>query len=122
MVSAGITIVTALVSLLLGKAVSPRIAMTGEVTLRGQMLPVGGIKEKLLAAHRAGVKTVLLPARNAKEARSAEIPANVQRDMKFVYCSDVWDALGVCFEGCFGCGDGLQSEGSDKTSAIFSKL
>merc|ERR1719253_2396419 len=64
--SAGVTITTAIVSLLTGKMVRPDLAMTGEISLRGLVLPVGGIKEKLIAAHRAGMRTVLVPAKNEK--------------------------------------------------------
>ena len=65
--SAGITMFAAVASLLLGAAVKKDVAMTGEITLRGNVLPVGGIKEKLLAAHRAGIKEVLIPARNERD-------------------------------------------------------
>jgi len=78
--SAGIAIVTALLSLLLDKPVPPDLAMTGEITLRGKVLPVGGIKEKILAARRAGVTHVLIPAANEKDL--AEIPAERIRDLK----------------------------------------
>jgi len=78
--SAGIAIVTALLSLLLDKPVPPDLAMTGEITLRGKVLPVGGIKEKILAARRAGVTHVLIPAANEKDL--AEIPAERIRNLK----------------------------------------
>ena len=79
---------TALVSLLSGKRVVPEVAMTGEITLRGLVLPVGGIKEKVLAAHRAGIKTVVLPERNKKDL--PDIPEEVREDLelKFVHRMD----------------------------------
>ncbi|MGI5881785.1 MAG: endopeptidase La [Dethiobacteria bacterium] len=80
--SAGVTIATALVSALTQIPILRHVAMTGEITLRGRVLPVGGVKEKVLAAHRAGIKTMLLPADNKKDL--AEIPGNVRRRMEFV--------------------------------------
>ena len=80
--SAGVTIVTALVSLLTGAAVRSNVGMTGEITLRGQVLPVGGIKEKILAAHRAGLDTIILPKDNAADLD--ELPDEVRNSMKFV--------------------------------------
>jgi ATP-dependent Lon protease len=85
--SAGVTMATALVSLLTGRAVRKDIAMTGEITLRGQVLPVGGIKEKVLAASRAGLTTVILPERNKKDLD--DIPANVRETMTFVFAERV---------------------------------
>lgn len=81
--SAGLAHTMALISLFTGKVVPPQIAMTGEISLRGRVMPVGGIKEKLIGAHRAGVKTVLLPASNQKEVR--DVPEEVQRDLEIVY-------------------------------------
>jgi len=78
--SAGITITTALVSLLIGRPVRPRLAMTGEVSLAGRVLPVGGIKEKVLAAHRAGIRTLILPKRNEKNLIE-DVPTDVRRVM-----------------------------------------
>jgi ATP-dependent Lon protease len=80
--SAGVTIATALVSLLTGRCVSESVGMTGEITLRGQVLPVGGIKEKVLAAHRAGLRTVILPKRNEKDLE--DVPEEVRNEMEFV--------------------------------------
>lgn len=81
--SAGVTILTALVSLLTGRPVRSDVAMTGEITLRGMVLPVGGIKEKVLAAHRAGVKTIILPERNQRDL--TDVPDNVKKSLKFVF-------------------------------------
>jgi ATP-dependent Lon protease len=81
--SAGLALITALVSLLTKRAVAPDVAMTGEITLRGKVLPVGGIKEKVLAASRAGIKRVLLPVNNRRNLK--DIPAEVRRAMKFSF-------------------------------------
>jgi ATP-dependent Lon protease len=85
--SAGVTIATALVSLLLNKPVRSDVGMTGEITLRGQVLPVGGIKEKVLAAHRVGLKTVILPKRN--EPDLDDVPEDVRKEMKFILADQV---------------------------------
>ena len=89
--SAGIAMVTSIVSVLTGIAVKKDIAMTGEVTLRGNVLPIGGLKEKLLAALRGGIKTVLIPQENQKDL--AEIPDNVKAGMKIIPVSDVRTVL-----------------------------
>ena len=89
--SAGVTMCTAVISTLTNTPVKRDVAMTGEITLRGKILPVGGIREKVLAAHRAGIKKVLLPKDN--EPDIAEIPAAVRRQMEFVLISDVSQAL-----------------------------
>jgi ATP-dependent Lon protease len=94
--SAGVALFTALASLLLERTVRPDVAMTGEITLRGLVLPVGGIKEKVLAAHRAGVTKVLLPARNRRDFE--EIPESVRRQMGFVWLETVGDALSEALE------------------------
>jgi ATP-dependent Lon protease len=90
--SAGITLATALVSLLTGRAVRPRVSMTGEMTLSGRVLPVGGIKEKVLAAHRLGVKEVILPKRNEKAVKE-DIPDNVRTDLKISLVSSIEEVL-----------------------------
>jgi len=89
--SAGVTMATALVSLLTGRMVRNDLAMTGEVTLRGQVLPVGGIKEKVLAAHRAGLKTIILPSRNEKDLE--DLPQEVRDSMKFILVEKVDQAF-----------------------------
>jgi len=82
--SAGVTMITAMTSLLTGLTVDPTVAMTGEITLRGAVLPVGGVKEKVLAAHRAGIKKILLPKKNEKDL--IEVPDEVKNDLEFVFC------------------------------------
>ena len=89
--SAGVAMFTSLVSLLTAKTVASDVAMTGEVSLRGLVLPVGGIKEKVIAAHRAGIRTVLLPARNRNDVE--DVPESVRKELKFVFCERVDDAL-----------------------------
>ena len=89
--SAGVTMCVAMISTLTGIPVRKDVAMTGEVTLRGNVLPVGGIKEKVLAAHRAGVRTVLLPFENERDID--EIPENVREQMNFVLIKNVDEAL-----------------------------
>jgi ATP-dependent Lon protease len=90
--SAGVTLTTALVSLLTGRPLRPRVAMTGEITLSGRVLPVGGIKEKVLAAHRLGVKEVILPRRTEK-AFKEDIPENVRADLKIHLAQTIEDVL-----------------------------
>lgn len=89
--SAGITIATALASALTGRLVRHDVAMTGEITLRGRVLPVGGLKEKILAAHRAGIKTVILPLENKKDLE--DIPANVRSKLEFVLVEHMDEVL-----------------------------
>lgn len=91
--SAGAALYLALASLLENRPVDPRIAVTGEITLRGQVLPVGGVKEKVLAAHRAGVKTVILPRLNQGDLR--EIPQEVRTQLRFQFVKDVKDILTI---------------------------
>ncbi len=89
--SAGVAITTALVSLLTGRRVRGDVAMTGEITLRGTVLPVGGIKEKVLAAHRAGIKTIVLPERNSKDI--IDIPDTVRAELQIFFVKKIDEAL-----------------------------
>ena len=89
--SAGVTMLTALVSLLTGIKVRADVAMTGEITLRGRVLPIGGLKEKLLAALRGGIKKVLIPEDNAKDL--ADIPDNVKSGMEIIPVARVGEVL-----------------------------
>lgn len=99
--SAGAVMTTTLASLLTGRKVKPRLAMTGEVTLRGKVLPVGGIKEKVLAARRAGIKTVVLPDQNRKDV-DEDVPENVRGDLSFVYVKDMSEVFDVALEPAQG--------------------
>jgi ATP-dependent Lon protease len=94
--SAGVTMFTALVSMLTGIRVRHDVAMTGEITLRGRVLPIGGLKEKVLAAHRAGVKRVIVPERN--KADLDEVPAEVKNDLEFVFVSKMDQVLDAALE------------------------
>ena len=87
---------TALVSLLTGRRVRGDVAMTGEITLRGSVLPVGGIKEKVLAAHRAGIKRVLLPDRNRKDL--VDIPETIRKDIELIFVSRMKEVLELALE------------------------
>jgi ATP-dependent Lon protease len=89
--SAGVTMAVTLTSLLMRKPVKPSLAMTGEITLRGKILPVGGIKEKVLAAARSGVKTVILPDQNRKDL--AEVPSEIRKKMHFRFAKTIDAAL-----------------------------
>jgi ATP-dependent Lon protease len=94
--SAGVTMATALVSLISGRCVRSEVAMTGEITLRGQVLPVGGIKEKVLAAHSIGLKTVILPKRN--EADLEDLPDEVRQAINFIFVETVDEVLNAALE------------------------
>ena len=95
--SAGVTIFTAVVSVLTGSPVKKDVAMTGEITLRGKVLPVGGIKEKVLAAHRAGIRKILLPKENMKDIE--EIPASVSKQLEFIPLEYAKEALSHAIDG-----------------------
>ncbi len=94
--SAGITMATAMVSALSGALVKRNVAMTGEITLRGRVLPIGGLKEKSLAAFRMGIDTVIIPFENKKDYE--ELPENVRKKMKFVFAKELFDVLGVALK------------------------
>ena len=96
--SAGIAMATALISALSGKPVNHEIAMTGEVTLRGRVLPIGGIKEKAMGALRAGIRTILIPDLNQREL--AEIPVKIKRKIKFIPIKTMDDVIPLAITGC----------------------
>jgi ATP-dependent Lon protease len=94
--SAGIGMCTALVSALTKIPVRSNVAMTGEITLRGEVLPIGGLKEKLLAAHRGGIDTVLIPQENEKDL--TEIPENIKQDLKIISVRWIDEVLEVALQ------------------------
>jgi ATP-dependent Lon protease len=104
--SAGVTMATALVSLISGRKVKPKVGMTGEITLRGQVLPIGGVKEKVLAAHRNGLRTIILPKRNEQDLD--DVPEEIKKSMKFTFVETVDDVIKSALEA---------SNGASKTKA-----
>jgi ATP-dependent Lon protease len=98
--SAGITMATAMISALTRQPVNREVAMTGEITLRGNVLPIGGLREKVLAAHRAGLKTVLVPKRNQKDL--VDVPRKVQRGLNFVFVEHMDQVLPVALVSSSG--------------------
>ena len=95
--SAGVSMVTSLVSLMTNNPVKDKVAMTGEITLRGNVLPIGGVKEKVTAAHRAGIKEVVLPELNRKDLE--DVPEHVSKDLTFHFAKEIWDVLKVALPG-----------------------
>ncbi len=95
--SAGVAMVASIASLLADKTVNPKTAMTGEITLSGKVLPVGGVKEKVLAAHRAGIKRVVIPERNVKDLD--DVPEKVRQDLTFHAVNNIEDALDILLRG-----------------------
>lgn len=91
--SAGVTLLTSMASLFAKRGVSPQLAMTGEVTLRGAVMPVGGIKEKVLAAHRAGIKSLILSSKNEKDLR--DVPNEIKADLKFYFVNHIHEVLKI---------------------------
>jgi ATP-dependent Lon protease len=102
--SAGVATFLAVASLLTGRTVRADVAMTGEISLRGLVLPIGGVKEKTLAALRAGIETVMLPARNRKDLE--EVPERARKQLKFIWLDDVDDALAAALEAPKTAADG----------------
>jgi ATP-dependent Lon protease len=98
--SAGVTLLTALVSLLTGIRVRHDVAMTGEITLRGRVLPIGGLKEKILAAHRAGIKRIIVPDRNRFDLE--EVPSDVRADLDIVFVSRMSEVIAAALEAAPG--------------------
>ena len=94
--SAGITMATSLASLLTGRPVRSHLAMTGEITLRGKVMPIGGVKEKVLAARRAGITTVILPKRNEQDLE--DVPANVRAELQFLFVETIDEVLDLALE------------------------
>ena len=107
--SAGVTMVTALVSLLTGKPIKSDVGMTGEITLRGQVLPIGGVKEKVLAAHRAGLKTVILPVRNQVDLE--ELPKEIKAKLQFKFVKTIDEVLKAALEPRSASPDGHKTNG-----------
>lgn len=95
--SAGVTMMTALVSLVTGRRARSDVAMTGEISLRGKVLPIGGLKEKVLGAHRAGIRTVIFPSRNEYDLE--DLPKELRDEMHFFPVDDARDVLAIALEG-----------------------
>tara|TARA_B100001113_G_scaffold192192_1_gene157538 strand:+ start:1615 stop:4026 length:2412 start_codon:yes stop_codon:yes gene_type:complete len=108
--SAGVSMVTSLVSLLTGNPVKEKVAMTGEITLRGNVLPIGGVKEKVTAAHRSGIKEVILPDLNKKDLE--DVPEHVAKDLNIHFAKEIRDVLKIAIPGIFN--KGKKSNNSQK--------
>jgi len=85
---------------LMGKSVEDKVAMTGEITLRGNVLPIGGVKEKVTAAHRSGIKTIILPDHNRKDLE--DIPEHIKKDLGFHFAKEMMDVIDVALPGLNG--------------------
>jgi len=106
--SAGVTMVTVLVSLASGRKVRSDVAMTGEITLRGKVMPIGGVKEKVLAAYRSGIRTVILPKKNEQDLLE-DLPKELREEMHFVFVTDIREVLDAALEG----GSGKEAKGPE---------
>jgi ATP-dependent Lon protease len=95
--SAGVTMVTVLVSLASGRKVRSDVAMTGEITLRGKVMPIGGVKEKVLAAYRSGIRTVILPKRNEPDILE-DLPKELHEQMHFIFATDIREVVEAALE------------------------
>lgn len=113
--SAGVSMITALVSLLTERPCKTKVAMTGEITLRGLVLPIGGLKEKALAAHRAGIKTIIIPARNEKDL--VEIPEEIRKEIEFIPVERVEQVLEHALESKRGAKPVSKASASKKTAS-----
>jgi len=98
--SAGVSMFTSIVSLMTGKPVKDKVAMTGEITLRGNVLPIGGVKEKVTAAHRSGIKHIILPDHNKKDLE--DIPNHIKKDLNFYFAKEIMDVIDVAIPGLNG--------------------
>ncbi|MDG1544084.1 MAG: endopeptidase La, partial [archaeon] len=98
--SAGVSMFTSIVSLMTGKPVKDKVAMTGEITLRGNVLPIGGVKEKVTAAHRSGIKHIILPDHNKKDLE--DIPDHIKKDLDFYFAKEIMDVIDVAIPGLNG--------------------
>ena len=98
--SAGVSMFASIVSLLTGKPVKDKLAMTGEITLRGNVLPIGGVKEKVTAAHRSGIKHIILPDHNKKDLE--EIPDHIKKDLNFYFAKEIMDVIDIALPGLNG--------------------
>jgi len=98
--SAGVSMFTSIVSLMTGKPVKAKVAMTGEITLRGNVLPIGGVKEKVTAAHRSGIKHIILPDHNKKDLE--DIPQHIKKDLNFYFAKEIMDVIDVAIPGLNG--------------------
>jgi len=106
--SAGVTMVTVLVSLASGRKVRSDVAMTGEITLRGKVMPIGGVKEKVLAAYRSGIRTVILPKKNEQDLLE-DLPKELREEMRFVFVTDIREVLDAALEA----GSGKEAKGQE---------
>ena len=113
--SAGVGMFTAIVSLLSGKSVKDKVAMTGEITLRGNVLPIGGVKEKVTAAHRSGIKTIILPDHNRKDLE--DIPEHIKKDLEFHFAKEMMDVIDVAIPGLNGRKKSKKSSSKKKKGA-----
>ncbi|HEX2998073.1 MAG TPA: endopeptidase La [Anaerolineales bacterium] len=113
--SAGVTIATSLVSLISGRKVKPHVGMTGEITLRGQVLPIGGVKEKVLAAHRNGLRTVILPKRNENDLD--DVPEEIKKSMKFIFVETVDEVLDAALDSNHKSSAGPKQASKKKTTS-----
>lgn len=113
--SAGITMLTTIASLLLGRSVDSRLAMTGEITLRGAVMPVGGIKEKVIAAHRAGIERIILSKKNERDLR--DVPKEVKEALKFFFVENAEEVLKIALDVDPATGHSFSGSGTDYSQA-----